>query len=182
MVAGHVSKLSEGRSILTRALEADLAKLAESRSGIDGLVAGQVEKLAQGRDILTRALEADLRKLAESRAGIDGLVAGQVEKLAQGRDILTRALEADLKTLGESRAVDRRGGRPAMSASSPTDATCWRARSTRTCGKLLETRSQLDDVVQGHAKALADRRNEISEAAGRPMSARSRMPSAARRA
>ena len=60
MVAGHVGKLAEGRGILTRALEADLGKLAESRAGIDGLVAGQVEKLAEGRDILSRALKADL--------------------------------------------------------------------------------------------------------------------------
>ena len=38
LVAGQVEKLAEGRDILTRALEADLAKLAESRSSIDGLV------------------------------------------------------------------------------------------------------------------------------------------------
>ena len=91
-------------TVPTRALEADLAKLAETRSDIDGLVAGQVEKLAEGRTILTQALEADLAKLAESRSGIDGLVAGQVDKLAQGRTILTGALEADLAKLAESRS------------------------------------------------------------------------------
>ncbi|RWL38996.1 hypothetical protein, partial [Mesorhizobium sp.] len=51
----HADQLSQNRATLSKALEDDLAKLAESRSSIDGLVAGQVEKLAEGRDILKRA-------------------------------------------------------------------------------------------------------------------------------
>ena len=67
--------------MLRQALEDDLEKLAQARTGIDNLVAGQVEKLAQGRDILTRALEADLKKLTDARADIDQLVAAQVQKI-----------------------------------------------------------------------------------------------------
>ena len=49
-----MNRLVQDRSTLSKALEDDLAKLAESRSSIDGLVAGQVEKFAEGRDILRR--------------------------------------------------------------------------------------------------------------------------------
>ena len=95
-------------STLSKALEDDLAKLAESRSSIDGLVAGQVEKLAEGRDILKRALEADLQKLSASRGEVDDIIAGHVGKLAEGRDMLTQALEDDLGKLADTRKdVDR---------------------------------------------------------------------------
>ncbi|TIP57829.1 hypothetical protein, partial [Mesorhizobium sp.] len=73
----------------SKALEDDLAKLAESRSSIDGLVSGQVEKLAEGRDILRRALEADLNT-------IKGVVADQSQQLTDNRAEFARALEADL--------------------------------------------------------------------------------------
>ena len=73
----HSSRLADDRGLLSQTLEADLAKLAESRSSIDGLVAGQVEKLAEGRDILKRALEADLNT-------IKGVIAGHSER-AGGR-------------------------------------------------------------------------------------------------
>ena len=62
-----MNRLVQDRSTLSKALEDDLAKLAESRSSIDGLVAGQVEKLAEGRDILKRALEADLNTIRARR-------------------------------------------------------------------------------------------------------------------
>ena len=52
--------------MLSQTLEADLAKLAASRSSIDGLVAGQVEKLAEGRDILKRALESMIAQTWEN--------------------------------------------------------------------------------------------------------------------
>ena len=57
LLDSHVEKFADGRAGLTKALEDDLDKLAQSRMSIDGLVAGQVEKLAEGRDILKRALE-----------------------------------------------------------------------------------------------------------------------------
>ncbi|TIQ54331.1 MAG: hypothetical protein E5X64_44375, partial [Mesorhizobium sp.] len=83
--------------ILSKALEDDLAKLAESRSSIDGLVAGQVEKLAEGRDILKRALESDLNT-------IKSVISDQSEKLVEDRSILSKALEDDLAKLAESRS------------------------------------------------------------------------------
>ncbi len=111
--AAHVERLAEGRGVLNQALEADLAKLAESRAGIDGLVAAQVEKLAEGRDILKRALEADLAKLSESRAEIDGIAAKHVETLAEGRNVLSRSLEQTSHDRGHQRRAYRKtGARP----------------------------------------------------------------------
>jgi len=89
MVAGHVGKLAEGRNILSRALEADLGKLADSRASVDGLVASQVEKIAEGRAILTKALESDI-------IGIKGVIENHSAKLAEDRTELSRALESDL--------------------------------------------------------------------------------------
>ena len=57
---GTSANSAEGRNILSRALEADLGKLADSRAEIDGLVAGQVEKIAEGRAVLAKALETDI--------------------------------------------------------------------------------------------------------------------------
>ncbi|TIU65461.1 MAG: hypothetical protein E5W13_33765, partial [Mesorhizobium sp.] len=65
LIEDHSGRLADDRSLLSQTLEADLAKLAESRSSIDGLVAGQVEKLAEGRDILKRALESDLNTIKD---------------------------------------------------------------------------------------------------------------------
>ena len=74
-------------------LEADLAKLSESRAEIDGIAATHVNKLAEGRDVLARALEADLERLSRSRADIDNLAASHVNHLAAGPDVLKVSVE-----------------------------------------------------------------------------------------
>ena len=108
-----MEKLAEGRDILKRALEADLARLSESKAEIDGIAALHVSRLSEGRELLKQALQADLEQLAESRSGIDGLVAAQVEKLTEGRDILRRALEADLIKLSRKQGRNRKPRRHA---------------------------------------------------------------------
>ena len=127
MVAGHVGKLAEGRNILSRALEADLGKLADSRASIDGLVAGQVEKIAEGRAILDqgagkrhyRHQERDRETIRQSwrKTGPASAVRWRTtcpasgacsttirNKLADDRSLLSQTLEADLAKLAESRS------------------------------------------------------------------------------
>ena len=62
-------------------MQADLAKFAEGRAGIDAAVTSQVQKLAEGRNLISRALEEDLRKVNESRAAIDASLGSHLERL-----------------------------------------------------------------------------------------------------
>ena len=93
----------QGRDILTRALEADLQKLAETRADIDRLVADRSRRSPKAAKPCRRALQADLQKVAEGRAEFDDVVAGHVARLAEGRDMLAQALDEDLGKLAEAR-------------------------------------------------------------------------------
>ena len=104
MVSGQVEKLAEGRDILTRALESDLNKIAETRAASITSSPGKWTKIAEGREILTKALEADLSKVAVSRATIDAFITGQVQKFAEGRTLLTRRSRTISTKLAESRS------------------------------------------------------------------------------
>ncbi len=156
LVAVHAERLIAERSLLSKALEDDLAKLATSRSGIDGLVANQVEKLAEGCDILKRAMSAYLAK-------IDGMVLGQVNKLAAGRDALTKALESDLAILNESRGyIDDIVVGHVNKISEGRDIIARALEDD--LAKLGDTRHEIDLAVSGHIDQIAARRVDISDA------------------
>src|SRR5690606_39075183 len=101
-------KLAEGRDILRRALEADLAKIAEERRGIDDVIAGHVGKLAEGRSLLTQALESDLAKLLDVRSDIDRAVSGHIDQIAATSTLISDAITADVQKIKE--AFERQTG------------------------------------------------------------------------
>ena len=119
LVAAQVEKLTEGRDILRRALEADLIRLSESKAEIESLAATHVQKLAEGREILKHALDADLAALDEGRVAIDALVAEQVEKFAEGRNSLSRALSDDLSHVQVGTRRYRQSGLVALRKTHP---------------------------------------------------------------
>ena len=105
LVNSHAEKLIQDRSILSKALEDDLAKLAESRSSIDGLVAGQVrEDWPKAATSVRRALRSrPAENRGEPQPTSTTSSPGTSASLAEGRDALTRALEDDLAKLADTR-------------------------------------------------------------------------------
>ena len=104
MVAGHMEKLSEGRKLLSRALESELTQ-------IETVLSTQAEKLKDERSVLARALESDM-------SVIDQMVSTHVAKLVEGRSLLTAALDQDIAALraaGDEQATKYADGRDMLS-------------------------------------------------------------------
>ena len=68
--------LEASRHLIGHAFDADIAKLAEARAGVDAAVEAHVRQFGDSRDRMAAALQDDLRKFADDRAEIGLAIEG----------------------------------------------------------------------------------------------------------
>ena len=162
LVAGQVEKLAEGRDVLTRALEADLNKLADSRAASTDWSPARSRSSpkaatswrAPWKTICARSTRAAPPSTCRVGAGrqarrrtqlADPSARADLEKLADVRSGIDSAIAGHVGKLSESRGMLTRALEDDLR-------------------RLSDTRADIDGAVVAHIQTLADRRSDISEA------------------
>ncbi len=161
MVTSHVAKLSEGRNILSRALEADA-------SVIDNMVAAQAENSRRAA-VPPGRFEKDIERL-------ESIVTTQTARIAETRGAPSRALDDDigsLDTIVSTRGREDRkrppradgcAGKPISAASRPPSP----ARSTRSPAAAGLRRRPLRGEFEGVEAVWHNQVGRIAESRSAP--------------